>query len=63
MSLHAGCDVAFKSDSFTRAVYKGLVEITLVEANQLPNQSDAAEKLLTGNGADLYVLFIPVPCY
>ena len=49
----AGCDVAFKSESFTRAVYKGLLEIQLLAADELADP-EAEERMLSGNGADVY---------
>ena len=52
----AGCDVAYKSDSFTRAVYKGLVELTVLAADELSDPS-AGERMISGSGVDLYVSF------
>jgi hypothetical protein len=40
-----GCDVAFKSDKFTRSLYCGIVEVTVLEAEELPEEDDNAEKV------------------
>lgn len=45
--------MAFKSPSFTSDVYKGLIELAVLEAAEVAGDSSAQEKLLTGSGADL----------
>ncbi|KAK3288513.1 hypothetical protein CYMTET_4016 [Cymbomonas tetramitiformis] len=51
-----GCNVAFKSESYTRSLYGGLLEVTLLEARNLPEADGAAESMLSGKGSDAYVL-------
>lgn len=52
-----GCDVAFKSDGFTAALYSGVLELTPVGAEELsPPDAGTREGLITGGAADLYAL-------
>lgn len=51
-----GLKVAFVSQSFTRQLYKGLVEVTVQRCDGLPEDENSAERLLSGKGADACVL-------
>jgi hypothetical protein len=52
-----GCDVAFKSDSFTAGLYKGVLELTPLGAEELSApEAGSREGLLTGAASDLYAL-------
>ena len=55
-----GLQVAFVSNAFTRQLYQGLVEITVERCTGLPDDDNAAEKLLTGSGVDACVLVAAV---
>jgi len=52
----SGCNVAFQSPSFTRNIYKGLLQIQPIKCTDLPDEDDSTEKLITGSGKDAYVL-------
>jgi hypothetical protein len=52
----AGLNIAFMSSSFTRSLYRGLVEITPKNATDLPDESDGVESVLSGSGVDPYFL-------
>lgn len=51
-----GLNIAFQSDSFTRTLYNGLLEIQPIRVTDLPNQDDTAEGVLSGGGVDAYLL-------
>eukprot|EP00591_Stephanopyxis_turris_P008345 CAMPEP_0195510144 /NCGR_PEP_ID=MMETSP0794_2-20130614/2883_1 /TAXON_ID=515487 /ORGANISM="Stephanopyxis turris, Strain CCMP 815" /LENGTH=820 /DNA_ID=CAMNT_0040637519 /DNA_START=32 /DNA_END=2497 /DNA_ORIENTATION=- len=51
-----GLNVAFVSNAYTRSLYKGIVEVTPLNATDLPDEEDNAEKLVTGGGVDAYLL-------
>ena len=52
-----GCDVAFKSDAFTAGLYKGVLELTPLGAEELSApETGSREGLLTGGASDLYAL-------
>lgn len=51
-----GLQVAFLSTAFTRQIYKGLVEIAVERITGLPDDEDAAERMLSGNGVDACLL-------
>ena len=51
-----GLSVAFISPSFTRNLYKGLVQITPKKCIDLPDEDSAAESIMTGGGVDAYLL-------
>eukprot|EP00542_Grammatophora_oceanica_P009164 CAMPEP_0194042768 /NCGR_PEP_ID=MMETSP0009_2-20130614/14517_1 /TAXON_ID=210454 /ORGANISM="Grammatophora oceanica, Strain CCMP 410" /LENGTH=821 /DNA_ID=CAMNT_0038686749 /DNA_START=22 /DNA_END=2487 /DNA_ORIENTATION=+ len=55
-----GLNVAFLSQSFTRNIYKGLVEVKTVRIYDLPDDDDGTESLLTGGGVDACVLVAAV---
>jgi hypothetical protein len=52
--------VAFLSQSFTRNLYKGLVEVTPLRCSGLPDDDDSVEAALTGGGVDAAVLVAAV---
>mmetsp|Transcript_6568 Transcript_6568/g.9390 ORF Transcript_6568/g.9390 Transcript_6568/m.9390 type:complete len:817 (+) Transcript_6568:70-2520(+) len=52
----SGVDVAFQSTAFTRSIYKGLLQIEPIKCVDLPDEDDTAEGLMTGGGADGYLL-------
>jgi Lipase (class 3) len=52
----SGLNVAFASPSFTRNLYKGLVEIKVQKIYDLPDDDNTAESLVTGGGVDAYLL-------
>mmetsp|Transcript_11594 Transcript_11594/g.33359 ORF Transcript_11594/g.33359 Transcript_11594/m.33359 type:complete len:860 (+) Transcript_11594:462-3041(+) len=47
-----GMNVAFVSSAFTRNLYSGMVEVTPIECNDLPEDDDTLEKITSGNGVD-----------
>jgi len=49
-------NVAFISSAFTRNLYKGLLEFRCKQIYDLPDDDDAAEKLVSGDGLDAYLL-------
>lgn len=51
-----GLNVAFCSPAFTRNVYKGLIEITPLRCNGLPEDDNGVERLFTGSGVDAKLL-------
>ena len=51
-----GLSVAFLSPSFTRNLYKGLIQVTPIKCTDLPDEDSAAESLMTGGGVDAYLL-------
>ena len=51
-----GTNVAFLSAAYTRSLYKGIIEVTPIRASDLPDDDDAAEKLITGGGVDATLL-------
>ena len=51
-----GTNVAFQSASFTRSLYRGIVEVTPKNVTDLPDESDNVEGVLSGSGVDPYVL-------
>jgi hypothetical protein len=51
-----GMNVAFVSPSFTRTLYRGLVEIQVKKIYDLPDDDDTAESLVTGGGVDAFLL-------
>ena len=55
-----GFQVAFLSPSYTRNLYRGLVEVIIKRATGLPAEDSAAEKILTGDGADACLLVAAV---
>ena len=52
----AGLNVAFLSSAYTRSLYRGIIEVRPLRASDLPNEEDAAESLITGNGVDAALL-------
>ena len=50
-----GMSVAFLSNSYTRSLYKGLVQVTPIRCSDLPDEDDAAEGVITGSGVDAYL--------
>lgn len=50
-----GLNVAFQSDAFARSLYNGLLEITAIRADDLPDEDDTAEALVSGGGVDAYL--------
>ena len=51
-----GLSIAFLSPSFTRNLYKGLLQVTPIKCTDLPDEEDAAESLITGGGTDAYLM-------
>jgi len=51
-----GLNVAFQSDSYTRALYSGLLEVKPLRVVDLPDQDGATEGVLSGSGVDAYLL-------
>eukprot|EP00536_Pseudo-nitzschia_multiseries_P004560 jgi/Psemu1/253724/estExt_Genewise1Plus.C_760053 len=51
-----GMNVAFVSSAFTRNLYSGMVEVTPIECNDLPEDDDTLEKVASGNGVDACVM-------
>jgi Lipase (class 3) len=51
-----GMDVAFLSAAYTRNLYKGLVQITPLQALGLPDEDDTIEGIATGGGCDAYLV-------
>ena len=51
-----GLKVAFVSLSFTRQLYKGLVEVTVLKCTGLPEDDSATERFLSGSGVDACLL-------
>ena len=49
-------NVAFLSNSFTRNLYKGLVEVTPTKCTGLPEDDDNMEKLVSGGGVDACIM-------
>lgn len=47
--------MAFTSNSFTRNLYKGLIQIQPVRAQGLPDEDDTLEGIVTGGGTDAYL--------
>jgi hypothetical protein len=55
-----GMDVAFVSQAFTNNFYQGLVEITPLSCQGLPDEDDGLESLMTGGGVDACVMVAAV---
>jgi hypothetical protein len=55
-----GLKVAFISPSFTRSLYKGLLQVQVQRIYDLPDEDDTAEWLVTGDGVDAYLLVAAV---
>lgn len=51
-----GMNVAFSSSSFTKNLYKGMVEVTPIKCSGLPEEDDNVEAALTGRGVDAKIL-------
>ena len=49
-------NVAFCSTAFTRNLYKGLVEVTPLRCEGLPDEDDTVESVMTGGGVDAALL-------
>lgn len=52
----SGLNVAFLSSAYTRSLYRGIIEVQPLRASDLPDEDDAAESLITGNGVDAALL-------
>jgi hypothetical protein len=52
-----GCDVAFVSDAFTASIYRGLLEVRLLECKDIQPELDGRERLLSGSGSDVFTLW------
>ena len=52
----SGLNVAFLSSAYTRSLYRGIIEVRPLRASDLPDEDDAAESLITGNGVDAALL-------
>lgn len=52
----SGLNVAFLSSAYTRSLYRGIIEVQPLRASDLPDEDDAAESLITGNGVDASLL-------
>ena len=55
-----GMNVAFLSTSFTRNLYKGLVEVTPIQCSNLPEEDDNVEAIASGSGVDATLLVAAV---
>mmetsp|Transcript_3437 Transcript_3437/g.5267 ORF Transcript_3437/g.5267 Transcript_3437/m.5267 type:complete len:506 (-) Transcript_3437:862-2379(-) len=55
-----GMNVAFLSSSFTKNVYRGMLEVTPLQISGLPEEDDAAESMLSGSGVDACLLVAAV---
>ena len=53
-------NVAFLSQSFTRNLYQGLVEVTPIRCSGLPDEDDNVEAALSGGGVDASILVAAV---
>jgi len=51
-----GTDVAFISQTFTRSLYRGVLQVSVLECTELPQEQDAAQKVLSGDAPDAYCL-------
>jgi len=51
-----GLSIAFLSPSFTRNLYKGLLQITPLQCTDLPDEDSTTESIMTGGGVDAYLL-------
>jgi hypothetical protein len=51
-----GMNVAFVSSKYTRNLYRGMVEITPIEATDLPEEDSTVESVATGNGVDVCIM-------
>lgn len=52
----SGCNVAFQSQAFTRSIYKAILQIKPIKCTDLPDEDDNVEGIMTGGGADAYLL-------
>ena len=52
-----GCNVAFVSDEFTSTIYNGLLVVTVQECNDIEREQHGTEKLVSGDGSDVYTLW------
>lgn len=55
-----GMNVAFVSQAFTKNLYQGLVEITPIMCQGLPDEDDGLESLITGGGVDACIMVAAV---
>jgi len=51
-----GTNVAFQSAAFAKCLYRGIVEIVVKNATDLPDEDDNVQSLLSGGGVDPYLL-------
>ena len=49
-------NVAFVSSKYTRNLYRGMVEVTPIEATDLPEEDSSIESVATGNGVDVCIM-------
>jgi hypothetical protein len=49
-------NVAFVSSKYTRNLYRGMVEVTPIEATDLPEEDSSLESVATGNGVDVCIM-------
>jgi hypothetical protein len=55
-----GMNVAFVSSAFTKNLYEGMIEVTPIQCEGLPEDDDNVEAALTGGGVDAKILVAAV---